>query len=332
LQESCLDLHRAFDRFFKKIGGAGFPKFKKKGVSKDSFSVPQSFSVDPTNNFITIPKLKTPIKTVFHRSLKGVEKINSFVISREPSGKYYVSINIYEVVQHKKPILKITKKTKTVGIDLGISDLFIESNGRKTNNPRHLKKSEKKLAVAQRKLSKKVKGSKNRNKARLKVAKIHEKIRKQRSDFLHKESSRIISENQVVFLEDLNVKGMMKNRKLSKAIGDVSWGEFTRQLKYKAKWNGVQIVQIGRFKPSSKLCSTKGCDFKHTKDSLKLPMREWTCPKCGTVHDRDINGAKNIEIIGKDIADFKPVEKRTSVASTRSKKQDRSVKQEPLAS
>jgi len=332
LQGANHSLYHAFDRFFKKIGGAGYPKFKKKGVSKESFSVPQGFSVDSMNNFITIPKLRTPIKTVFHRSLKNVEKVNSFIISRDPSGKYYVSINVYEEIKYQKPVSRITKKTTTIGIDLGITDLLVESNGTKVNNPRHLRQSERKLASAQQKLSKKEKGSKNRNKAKKKVAKIHEKIKKQRSDFLHKTSSRIVSENQVIFLEDLNVKGMMKNRKLAKAIGDISWGEFVRQLKYKSRWNGVQVFQIGRFEPSSKLCSTDNCNYKHSKDSLKLSMREWTCPECNVTHDRDINAAKNIEKIGRDTAEFKPVEKRSAVISTRSKKQDCSVKQEPLAS
>jgi len=332
LQGANHDLYSAFDRFFKKIGGAGYPRFKKKGVSRDSFSVPQNFSVDPVNNFITIPKLKTPIKTIFHRSLKRVSKINSFVISCSASGKYYVSINVYEEISHKKPISRITKKTKTVGLDLGITDLLASSNGDKINNPRHMKNSEKRLKAAQRKLSKKVKGSKNRNKARLKVARIHEKIKCQRSDFLHKTSSKIVNENQVIFLEDLNVKGMMKNRKLSKAIGDVSWGEFVRQLKYKSEWTGTQVFQIGRFEPSSKLCSTKGCDFKHTKESLPLCMRMWACPDCGVCHDRDINAAKNIEIIGRDTAEFKPVEKLAAAISIKPEKQADSVKQESLAS
>jgi len=331
LQRANHDLYNAFDRFFKKIGGAGYPKFKKKGVAKDSFSVPQNFSIDPINNFITIPKLKTPIKTKFHRSLKGVERVNNITISRSPTGKYYASLNVYESIVYKKPVKKITKGTRTVGLDLGITDLLIESNGNRINNPKYLKKSEKKLKAAQRRLSKKTKGSSNRKKMRLKVAKIHEKIKCQRSDFLHKVSSRIISENQVVFLEDLNVKGMMKNRKLSKAIGDVSWGEFVRQLRYKAKWNGVRVFQIGRFEPSSKLCSTIGCEFKHTKESLPLSIREWECPSCGVIHDRDINAAKNVENIGRDTAEFKPVEKLTTALSKKTTKQVGSMKQESLA-
>ena len=332
LQGANHHLYSAFDRFFKRIGGAGYPKFKKKGAAIDSFSVPQNFSVDPINNVVTIPKLKTPIKTVFHRGLKKVTKMNSLVISRSPSGKYYVSINVYEEVKHKKPVEKITKKTKTVGLDLGITDLLVSSDGDRINNPRHLRKSEKKLKSAQRQLSKKSKGSNNRNKARIKVARIHEKIRYQRSDFLHKTSSKLVNENQVIFLEDLNVKGMMKNRKLSKAIGDISWGELVRQLRYKASWNGVQVFQIGRFEPSSKLCSTSECEFKHTKESLPLSLREWTCPECEMTHDRDINAAKNIKKIGRDTAEFKPVEKLASVASIKSKKQADSMKQESLAS
>ena len=329
LQEAALDLEKSFKRFFKKIGGAGYPKFKRKGL-RESFCVPQHFSVDPVNNFILIPKCKDPIKTKFHRSLKNVTKLNSLTISMSPSGKYYVSINVYEETSVKrKPIKKVTKRIKTTGIDLGIKDFLVESNGNKVDNPKHLQSSEKKLKREQKRLSKKVKGSKNRNKQRLKVARLHEKIKNQRSDFLHKETSRLIHENQVIYLEDLNVKGMMKNRRLSKSIASVSWGEFVRQLKYKAQWNGSIIVQIGRFEPSSKLCSTGGCDYKN--QNLKLSDRFWTCPECGVEHDRDINAAKNIEKIGRDTAELKPVEKSANVFSIKKIQAD-SVKQESLAS
>lgn len=329
LQEAALDLEKSFKRFFKKIGGAGYPRFKKKGI-RESFCVPQHFSVDTVNNFILIPKCKEPIKTKFHRSLKNVTKLNSLTISLSPSGKYYVSINVYEEIEPKRKLVKkVTKRTKATGIDLGIKDFLVESNGKKVENPKYLQISERKLKRAQRKLSKKVKGSKNRNKARLKVARLHEKIKNQRSDFLHKETARLVHENQVIYLEDLNVKGMMKNRRLSKAISDVSWGEFARQLKYKAQWNGSVIVQIGRFEPSSKLCSTDGCDFKN--QNLKLSDREWTCPKCGITHDRDINAAKNIKKIGRDTAKLKPVEKSANVFSIKKIQAD-SKKQESLAS
>jgi len=322
LQGANHSLFRAFDRFFKKLGG--YPKFKKKNRGRESFSVPQNFVVDTKNNFIKIPFLKTPIKTKFHRSLKKVVKMNSLTISRDPSGKYFASVQVEEpskVVNRSRP-----QKNET-GIDLGIKDFLIESNGKKVENPKHLQASEKKLKKAQKKLSRRTKGSKNRNKQRMKIARVHEKIRNQRSDFLHKESSRLIHENQVIYLEDLNVKGMMKNRRLSKAISDVGWSEFARQLKYKAGWYDCQVVQIGRFEPSSKLCSS--CGWKHSE--LELNERSWECESCGAIHDRDVNAAKNIKKIGRDTAKLTPVERMTAVAS-KSKKQVSSSKQESLAS
>lgn len=328
LQEAALDLEKGFKRFFKKVSGAGYPQFKKKG-RKDSFKVPQHFQVDVKNNSVNIPKLNTPIKVKYHRSLKKVTKINDLTFTKEPSGKYFVSLNVYEEVTHKKPVSKVTKRTKTIGIDLGLNDFLITSEVDKESNPKYYRKTEKKLKRAQKSLSNKTKGSKNRYKTRVNVARIHEKIKNQRSDFLHKLSYKLTHENQVIYLEDLNVKGMMKNRHLAKSIGDVSWGEFARQLKYKARWQGSIVVQIGRFEPSSKLCSTKDCDYKN--NDLKLSQRNWTCPKCNVTHDRDVNAAKNIEIIGRGTADLKPVEKSANVFSIK-KIQAGSMKQESLAS
>ena len=328
LQEAAIDLEKSFQRFFKKTGKSAYPRFKKKGLA-ESFGVPQHFSVDPSNNCILIPKLKSSIKTQFHRSIKRVTKLNLLTISMNLSGKYYVSINVYEEVEHKIPVSRVTKKTKTIGIDLGLKDFIVDSNGNKTGNPKYLRQSEKKLKKAQRFLSKKTKKSKNRCKQRLKVAILHEKIKHQRSDFLHKVSHKLVHENQVIYLEDLNVKGMMKNRCLAKSIQDVGWGEFIRQLKYKALWAGTVIVQIGRFEPSSQLCSTDGCDYKN--QALTLSERKWTCPKCKTIHDRDINAAKNIEKIGRGSPELKPVEKSANVFSIKKIQAD-SMKQESLAS
>lgn len=328
LQAASINLDKAFKKFFKKE--ASYPKFKKKN-DRQSFEVPQNFQVDAQNNFIKIPKLSTAINTVYHRSLKKIKKICYLTLSKEPSGKYYVSMNVEEEIVHRRPVAKITKRTKAVGIDLGLKDFLVESNGQKVTSPKYLRSTEKKLKREQRKLSKKSKGSKNRYKQRQIVAKIHEKIRHQRHDFLHKQSFRLVRENQVIFVEDLNVKGMMKNRHLSKSIADAGWGEFTRQLKYKAQWFGSVIFQIGRFEPSSKLCSTEGCDFKHTKDSLKLSDREWRCPWCNTLHDRDINAAMNIEAIGRVASKSRPVEKSTSAPSERKVQVD-SLKQESLSS
>jgi len=328
LQGASHHLESAYQRFFDKSLKAGYPSFKKKG-KRESFCVPQHFTVDVQNNQIFIPKLKSGIKTVFHRSLKQVENMCSITISMSPSGKYYASINVEEYVKHKKPVVKVGRTTKTVGIDLGIKDFLVESNGRRINAPKFLRESERKLAKAQRRLSRKQKGSLNRKKQRLRAALLHEKVANQRKNFLHKESKRIVSENQVIYLETLNVKGMMKNRHLSKAISDCGWGEFVRQLKYKAHWNGSIIVQIGQWEPTSKLCSTKGCDYKH--DALKLSDREWTCPQCNTIHDRDINAAKNIEQIGLEAPELTPVKKTVSVFSIK-KIQAASLKQESHAS
>lgn len=326
LQEVALELEQAFKRFFKKLGG--YPKFKKK-QGRQSFTTPQHFYIDQEDSCIKIPKLKTPIKVKFHRDMNKVTKVNNLTISKEPSGKYYVSLNVYEGISHKKPVSMVTKKTETIGIDLGLNEFLITSFGDRIENPKYYRKMERKLEKAQRSLSKKKKGSQNRNKAKRKVSLLHEKVKNQRSDFLHKTSHKLTNENQVIYLEDLNVKGMMKNRHLSKSIGDVSWGEFVRQLKYKANWKGSIVVQIGRFEPSSKLCSTDGCDYKN--DNLALSQREWICPSCNTVHDRDINAAKNIEKIGRGTAELKPVEKSTNVFSIKRIQVD-SKKQESLAS
>ncbi|MDQ6995469.1 MAG: RNA-guided endonuclease TnpB family protein, partial [Mariprofundaceae bacterium] len=279
LQEAALNLEKSYKRFFSPSLKSAYPSFKRKG-NHESFCVPQHFTVDVQNNQICIPKLKTSIKTVFHRSLKHVEKICSITISMTPSGKYFASINVEEAIEHKKPVSKVSPTTKTVGIDLGIKDLLVESNGTKINAPKFLRASERQLKKAQRRLSRKQKGSFNRNKQRIRVAVLHEKVANQRKNFLHKESKRIVDENQVIYLESLNVQDMIKNRHLSKAISDCGWSEFVRQLQYKSQWAGAIIVQIGRWEPSSKLCSTKGCDYKH--DTLKLSDREWTCPQCNT--------------------------------------------------
>jgi putative transposase len=328
LQEASLDLEKAYKRFFDKSLKAGYPKFKKKGI-RDSFCVPQHFTVDVRDNRIFIPKLKTGIKTVFHRSLKQVVKMNAITISMSASGRYFASIAVEEEVTHQRPILKIEARTRTVGIDLGIKDFLVESTGSKTTAPKFLRNSEKRLKKAQRRLSRKQKGSSNRKKQRLIIARLHEKVTNQRKNFLHNESRRIVDENQVIFLETLNVQGMMKNRHLSKSIADSGWGEFVRQLKYKAHWNGSVIVQIGQWEPTSKLCSTPGCDYKN--ESLKLSEREWTCPQCGITHDRDINAAINIETIGLEAPELTPVKKTASVFSIK-RIQAASLKQESLAS
>ena len=218
-----------------------------------------------------------------HREFNG--KIKSATISQNPSGKYYVSILIE--TEH----IPMESTGYAIGLDLGIKDLLITSDGEKEENPKYIKKYEQKLAKVQRKLANKKKGSKNWNKQRIKVARIYEKIHNTRIDNLHKISHKLISENQVIISENLAVSNMVKNHNLAKSIYDVSWYELTRQLQYKAEWNNRQYIKIGRFTKSSQLCHVCGYINKDTKD---LSVRKWACPQCGTIHDRDINAAINI--------------------------------------
>jgi len=312
LQEAVLNLEKAYQRFFKGLGK--YPVFKKKR-NHQSFTVPQHFSID--GNLFYIAKLKTGIQIKLHRPIDGIP--SSLTISRTPSGKYYVSFSCETLMPEVK-----NKPAATMGIDLGLTSFIATSNKEKVDHPACLRKSEKKLARLQRSLSKKKNGSNNKNKQRLKVAVLHEKVSNQRHDFLHKLSRKIVDENQAVYLESLNVKGMMKNRHLSKSIADSGWSEFARQLKYKGEWYGTRVVQIGRFVPSTKTC----CICNAVNHDLSLKDRVWTCPSCKTIHDRDINAAIVIKKVGQDMPDIKPVEKRASVLSFKRKGKPASVKQE----
>ena len=283
LQESIINLDKAFTRFFREK--KGFPKFKSKH-KKQSFSCPQNVKVDWHNSTVKLPKIGE-VKTIFSRKFEG--KIKTCTVSKTRTNKYFISI-LVETIEQPKLKSKINKK-KAIGIDLGLKEFAIDSNGNKIENPRYLIKSEERLKVLQRRASKKVKGSNNRKKANLRVAKQHEKIRNQREDFLHKVSSKIISENQTVCLETLSVQNMMKNHKLAKSISDVSWSRFVEFLKYKAEWYGVNILQIGRFEASSKTCSCCGW----IKKDLTLNDRKWKCEECNVLHDRDVNAAINIK-------------------------------------
>lgn len=307
LQAAALDLENGFSRFFKKLGG--YPKFKKK-ANRQSFKVPQNFSLDQSgagNWFLYLPKIKSGIRTEVHRKVEGTVK--QVTISQDPDGCYYASLNC-EVTENFF-VAKKDNGGKKIGIDLGLTSFITTSDGEKIETPKYLRKSEDKLKVAQKRLSKKVKGSINRKKARKKVAKLHKKVSNQRKDFLHKVSSRLIDENQVIYREDLNIEGMVKARNLSKSIADAAWGEFIRYLTYKAVWYGKLVIQIGRFEPSSKLCSC--CGYKNNE--LTLSERSWKCKLCLTLHDRDVNAALNILKLGQGMPDVKPVERSTSVFS-----------------
>lgn len=283
LTNSVYNMDSAYQKFFKEH--AGYPKFKSKKNNRKSYSTNSTnnnIEVDFDNNKIKLPKLKW-IKAKVHRQFIGT--IKSATVSQTPSGKYFVSI----LADCENSQIKTTGAM--VGIDLGIKDLLITSDGDKFENPKTLYKYEKKLAKEQRKLAKKKIGSNNRNRQRIKVARLNERITNIRKDNLHKISHKLIQENQLIVSENLKVSNMVKNHRLAKSISDCSWYELTRQLEYKAEWNGREYVKIDTYFPSSQLCSKCGYQNTGTKD---LSVREWTCPCCGTKHDRDVNAAINI--------------------------------------
>lgn len=283
LTNAIYNMDTAYQKFFKEK--AGYPKFKSKRGNRKSYTTNftnGNIAVDFKNRKIKLPKLKT-IKAKLHRGFCG--QIKSATISQVPSGKYYVSILVE--TEHKE----LPHTNHNIGLDLGIKDICITSDGAKYKNPKIMRKYEKCLAKLQRQLAHKQKGSKNYNKQRIKVAKCYENIVNIRKDYLHKISHEIINENQVIVSENLDVKNMLKNHNLAKSISDASWYELTRQLEYKSKWNGRKYIKIDRFYASSQLCSI--CDYQNT-DIKDLSVREWVCPICGAKHDRDINAAKNI--------------------------------------
>lgn len=280
LQSALINLDEAYKKFFK---GAGFPKFKKKS-NGGSFAVPQNVIIE--NDLLIIPKFKDGIKIVLHRPIKGT--IKSATISVTPTGKYFVSI-LCETGEKVKPKAPITENT-TIGIDLGIKDFAVTSEGEVVSNLKFLRNSIERLKVLQRRASKKKKGSNNRKKANRRVALLHEKIKNQRQDFLHKTSSELIKNHDTIALETLAVKNMVKNHNLAQAISDVSWHEFNRMIEYKSEWYGVNVLRIGRFAPSSKTCE---CGVINKE--LKLSDRVWKCKSCGRVNERDELAARNIK-------------------------------------
>ena len=287
VQASVNKIDKSFQSFFR---GSGFPKFKSKR-SGGSFQCPNNTRrVDFENSTITIPKIKT-IPFVLSRRFEG--KIKIVTILKTPTGKYFASILV-----ETKSVGLVTKEINsesTIGIDTGIKDFIITSDGKRFQANRKLKNNLKRLQCLQRRASRKKRGSNNRKKANKCLAILHEKITNQRTDYIHKVTTQLTHDNQVgsIVIEDLNVVGMLKNRKLSQAISDISLGEFYRQLGYKCEWYGINLIKIGRFDPSSKRCS----DCGEINNDLTLADREWIC-KCGSVHDRDFNAAKNIKWFG----------------------------------
>ena len=283
LANAQMNLNTAYRNFFRDKSN-GFPKFKSKKNNNFSYTTNnQKGTVYIENGYIKLPKLKSPVKIRQHRSFEGV--IKSCTISKAPSGKYHISILVETEIQ------KLPASDMRVGIDVGIKDFAVLSNGESYKNPKHLRKSEKRLAKLQRDLSRKQIGSSNRNKARIKVAKLHEKIANQRMDFLHKKSTEIIRENQAIVIEDLKVKNLMKNHNLAKSIAEVSWSRFREMLDYKSRWYGRELIIAPPDYPSSQLCSDCGNRSSQTKD---LACRIYVCPECGLEIDRDYNASLNL--------------------------------------
>ena len=284
LQGMTRNLESAFTRFFREK--KGFPNYKSKKNPVQSFPVPQHYSVDFENNTVKLPKLGV-VKAELHRKFEG--ELKTATISKSCTGKYYISILVDNGAElpAKQPFTEVT----TIGVDVGIKDFAVLSTGEKIENPKYLKSSLKRLKVLQKRVSRKQKGSKNREKAKQRLAVLHDKITNQRNDFQNKLSFRLVSENQAIALETLNVKGMVKNHHLAQAISDSAWSSFVTKLEYKAEWFGKTILRIGQFEPSSKVCNVCG----YHKSDLTLKDREWTCPDCKTKHDRDINAAINIK-------------------------------------
>ena len=283
LANAQMNLDKAYKNFFRDKS-VGFPKFKSKKNNYKSYTTNNlKGTIHIENSHIKLPKLKSMVKIKQHREFDGL--IKSCTISQVPSGKYFVSILV------DTEINQLPKVDKKVGVDVGLKEFAITSDGEFFHNPKWLRKSEKRLAKLQKDLSRKQKCSKNRNKARLKVAKLHEKISNQRKDFLHKVSTQLLRENQTIVIEDLKISNMQQNHKLAKAISEVSWFEFRTMLEYKASWYGREIIIAPTNYASSQLCSNCGNKSSQTKD---LGCRTYVCPACGMVMDRDINAGKNL--------------------------------------
>ncbi len=285
-QQALRHLDRAFRNFFE--GRAKYPGFHKKHGRQSAEYTTSAFRWDAQAKALTLAKMEAPLTICWSRPLPDGTTPSTVTVSRDTAGRYFVSILVEEDIASLPP------GDAQVGIDLGLHDTVVLDTGEQVGNPRFFAQDEQRLAQAQRRLAKKQRGSKNREKARRKVARVYARIADRRNDFLHKLSTRLIRENQTICVESLQVKAMSKHPTLAKAIHDVGWGELVRQLTYKAAWYGRTLVAIDKWYPSSKRCS----DCGHVLGSLSLDTRCWTCPECGCVHDRDVNAAKNVLAAG----------------------------------
>lgn len=287
LQQSCINLDKAFKNFFE--GRAKFPRFKRKHGAQSSYHCTGKVGVG--NDWISIPKLPGLIKAIVHRAVAG--KVSSITLTKSRTGKYFASVLAEDGID-ALPLPQSIDAAKIVGVDVGLTHIVIESSDRKIANPRFVKRAQQSLRRKQKSLSRKDVGSKNRAKARLHVAKAHERVVNARNDFQHKLSRRLVRENQAIIVETLTVKNMVKNSKLTKSILDASWSGLISKIAYKAAQNGVHLVKLDRWAATSKTCSC--CGFK--LGDLPLEVRVWTCPSCNEDHDRDINAARNIKYLG----------------------------------
>lgn len=284
VQQALRHLQTAFTNFFAKR--ARYPQFKRKDGPQSAEYTTSAFKWD--GETLKLAKMAAPLDIRWSRQIPKAAKVTTVTVSKDAAGRYFVSLLCDDAVAAKP------EASAKVGIDLGLTHFAILSTGEKVAAPNAFRKNEARLAKLQRRLAKKTKGSNRRNKAKLKVAKMHAKIADSRRDFLHKLSTRLINENQVIAVESLSVSNMQKNRRLSKSISDASWSEFVRQLEYKANWYGHELVGIDKWYPSSKRCS----DCGYTAPKMPLNARQWACPECGSIHDRDVNAARNVLAAG----------------------------------